>query len=82
MRRQRNNPQSKGKEEIPERVLNEIEASKLSDTEFKTMVIKKLNELSENYKKLEGSYMELTANNISMKKGHRNHQQEPRGNEE
>ena len=41
---QRNNPQSKGKEESPRRVLNEIEASKLSDTEFKPMVIKKLNE--------------------------------------
>ena len=31
-------------------MLNGIEASKLSDTELKTMVIRKLNELSENYK--------------------------------
>ena len=38
MGRQRNNPQSKGKEESSERELNEIEASKLLDTEFKTMV--------------------------------------------
>ena len=58
MGRQRNNPQSKGKEESSERVLNEIEASKLSDIEFKTMIIRKLNELSENYKKLQGSYKE------------------------
>ena len=48
MRRQKNNPPSKGKEESPERVLNEIEVSKLSDTDFNTMVIRKLNELSEN----------------------------------
>ena len=40
-------------------MLNGIEASKLSDTELKTMVIRKLNELSENYKKLQGSYKEL-----------------------
>ena len=49
MGRQRNNPQSKGKEESSQRMLNEIEASHLSDTEFKTMVIRKLNDLSENY---------------------------------
>ena len=34
MGRQRNNSQLKEKKEAPERVLNEIEASKLSDTEF------------------------------------------------
>ena len=32
------------------------------------MVIRKLNELSENYQNLQGSYEELTANYISMKK--------------
>ena len=53
MERQRNNPQSKGKEESSERVLNEIEASKLSNIEFKTMVIRKLKELSVNYQKLQ-----------------------------
>ena len=35
MGRQRNNPQSKGKEESSERMINEIEASQLSDSEFK-----------------------------------------------
>ena len=45
MGRQRNNSQSKGKEECSERMLNVIEASQLSDTEFKAMVIRKLNEL-------------------------------------
>ena len=37
----------KGKEEASEKMLTEIEASQLSDTEFKAMVIKKLNELRE-----------------------------------
>ena len=48
-------------------MLNEIEASQLSDTEFKTTVIWKLNELSANYQKPQGTYKELTANCISIK---------------
>ena len=51
----------KGKEEISERMLNEIEASQLSDIEFKAMAIRKLNELTENYQKLQGNNNELTA---------------------
>ena len=47
-------------------MLSEIEASKLS--EFKIMVIRKLNQFSENYKELQGSYKKLTANYISMKR--------------
>ena len=35
MGRQRNNPQMKGKGEVSETMLNEKEASKLSDSEFK-----------------------------------------------
>ena len=68
MGRQRNNPQMKGKEETSEKMLNEKEASQLLDTEFKAMVIRKLNELTENYHKLKGNYNELTANYINMKK--------------
>ena len=45
MGRQRNNPQMKGKEEASETMLNEKEASQLSDTEFKAMVIRKLTDL-------------------------------------
>ena len=67
MGRQRNNPQMKGKEEVSERMLSETEATQLSDTEFKAMVIRKLNELTENYQKLQGNYNELTANYINMK---------------
>ena len=71
MGKHRNNPQMKGKEEVSERMLNEIEASQLSDIVFKVMVTRKLNELSElkkNYQKLQGTYNELTANYINMKK--------------
>ena len=55
-------------EEVSERMLNEKEASQLSDTEFKELVIRKLNELTQNYQKLQGNYNELTANYINMKK--------------
>ena len=71
MGRQRNNPQMKGKEEASERMLTEKEASQLSDTEFKAMVISKLTELSElteNYQKLQGKYNELTAKYINKRK--------------
>ena len=67
MGRQRNKPQMKGKEEASKKMLNEIEASQLSDIEFKAMVIRKLNELNENYQKLQGNYEEPTASYISMK---------------
>ena len=58
----------KGKEETSERMLTEIEASQLSDTEFKAMVIGKLTELRENYQKLQENYNELTSNYINIKK--------------
>ena len=68
MGRQRNNPQMKGKGEVSETMLNEKEASQLSDSEFKELVMRKLNELTQNYQKLQGNYNELTANYINMKK--------------
>ena len=58
----------KGKEEASETMLTEKEASQLSDTDFKAMVIRKLTEHTENYQKLQGNYNELTANYINMKK--------------
>ena len=57
MGRQRNNPQKKGKEEASERMLTEKEATQLSYTEFKAMVIRKLTELTKNYKKLRETTM-------------------------
>ena len=68
MGRQRNNLQMKGREKASERMLTEIEESQLPDIEFKAMVIRKLNELTQNYQKLQGNYNELTANYINMKK--------------
>ena len=49
-------------------MLTEKEASQLSDTDLKAMVIRKLTELIDNYQKLQGNYNELTANYINMKK--------------
>ena len=49
-------------------MLDEKEASQQSDIEFKELVIRKLNELTENYQKLQGNYNELTANFINMKR--------------
>ena len=68
MGKQRKNHYLKRKEESSERMLSAIDASQLSDIEFKTMVMWKLTELSMNYQKIQGSYEELTANYISMKK--------------
>ena len=72
----------KGKEVLSETILNEKQASQLSDTEFKALVIRKLNELTQNYQKLQGNYNELTANYMNIKKQNRNYQQGPRGNQD
>ena len=61
MGRQKKNLHSKGMEDSPLKELNEMEVTKLSDIEFKLMVMKMLKELTDNYK-------ELSENNISMKK--------------
>ena len=58
----------KGKEEASERMLTEIDASQLSDTKFKALVITKLNELTDNYQKIHRIYNEITANYINTKK--------------
>ena len=52
--------------------LNEMEASNLPETEFKTLVIRMLNELMER----------IDEHNESIKKGHRNHKKESDRNEE
>ena len=49
-------------------MLNEKEASQLSDIEFEELVIRKLNELTQYYQKLHGNYNELTANYTNMKR--------------
>ena len=47
----------KGKGEVSDTMLNEKEASQLSDTDFKELVIRTLNEFTQNYQKLQGNYM-------------------------
>ena len=50
----------KGKGEVSETMLNEKEVSQLSDNEFKELLIKKLNELTQTTK----NYMETTMNSL------------------
>ena len=49
MRRQRNMVQMKEQIKTPEKELNKVEVSNLSQAEFKTLIIKILKELSENF---------------------------------
>ena len=51
----------KVKKEASERMLNEIEASQLSDIEFKAVVIRKFNEFTENY---QNNYRETMMNSL------------------
>ena len=60
MGRLKNNGQSKGNEESSQRVLNEIEASQLSDIEFKAMVTRKLTELTRTTR----NYRQTTMNSL------------------
>ena len=62
----------KGKGEVSERMLNEKQASQLSDSEFKELVMRKLHELTQNYQKLQGNYNELTEKLYQHEKGNRN----------
>ena len=59
MGRQKKNMQSKGMEDSPLKELNEMEVSKLSDIDFKIMVMKILKELTDNYKELSENYINL-----------------------
>ena len=55
MRRQRNVAQMKEKIVIPEKELNKMEISNLSNTEFKTLVIRMLKELSKDLNNIKRS---------------------------
>ena len=65
MRRQRNTVQMK--EKIPEKELNEMKTSNLSDVEFKTLVIRMLRELIEYGKKIKEE-MKVTVAEIEKRK--------------
>ena len=63
MGRQRNKPQMKGKQEASERILNEIEANQLSYSEFKAVVIRKLNDsltITKNYRETTMNSLQTT----------------------
>ena len=66
MKRERNRSKMKEQGKSPEKELSDMEASKLPGTEFKTMVIRMLKELTENFN--------------SIKK-HGNHKKDPLRNE-
>ena len=76
MGRQKKNMPSKGMEDCPLKELNAMEVSKLSDIEFKIMIIKMLKELTDNYKELSENYnsmkkeIETILKNRSYYKGH------------
>ena len=52
MKRQRNMAQMKEQNKTPERELNKMGTSNLSDAEFETLVIRMLKELSEDLKSM------------------------------
>ena len=59
MRRQRNTAQMKEQIKTPEKELNKMEMSKLSDAEFKTLVSRMLKELSEYFNGIKKDQSEM-----------------------
>ena len=68
MWRQRHRFQMKKQEKTPEKELNEMEASKLKDTEYQPMVIRMLKELCENFNSMKKG-TETIKKNLSKIKG-------------
>ena len=67
MRRQRNMAQVKEQIKIPEKELNKIEISNVSDVEFKTLVIRMLKELSKDLKSIKKIQSEIKDTLIEIK---------------
>ena len=67
MRRQRNMAQMKEQIKSPEKELNEMEISNLSDAEFKTLVIMMLKELSEDLNSIKKIQSEMKDTLIEIK---------------
>ena len=67
MRRQRNMAQMKEQIETPEKELNKMEISNLSDAEFKTLVIRMLKELSEDLNSIKKVQSEMKDTLIEIK---------------
>ena len=67
MRRQRNMAQMKEQIKTPEKELNKMEISNLSDVEFKTLVIRMLKELSEDLSSIKKIQSEMKDSLIEIK---------------
>ena len=67
MRRQRNMAQMKEQVKTPEKELNEMEISNLPDTEFKTLVTRKLKELSEDLSSIKKTQSETKDTLVKIK---------------
>ena len=67
MRRQRNMAQMKEQIKTPEKELNEMEISNLSDAEFKTLVIRMLKEISEDLNSIKNIQSETKDTLIEIK---------------
>ena len=67
MRRQRNMAQMKEPIKTPEKELNKIEISNLSDAEFKLLVIRMLKELSEDLSSIKNIQSEMKDTLIEIK---------------
>ena len=68
MRRQRNMAQMKEQNKIPEKELNKMEISSLSDAEFKTLVIRMLKELNGNFNSIKKTQAEMNITLGEIKK--------------
>ena len=67
MRRQRNMAQIKEQIQTPEKELNKMEISNLSDAEFKTLVIRIFKELSEDLNSIKKIQSEMKGTLIDIK---------------
>ena len=67
MKRQRNMDQMKGQIKTPEKELNEMEISNISETQFKTLVIRMLKELSEDLNSIKKIQSEVKDSVIEIK---------------
>ena len=68
MRRQRNISQMKEQNKTPEKELNEMEISNLSDAEFKTLVIRMLQELTGYFNSIKKTQAEMKVTLSEIKK--------------
>ena len=65
--RQRNMPQMEEQNKTPEKELNKMEISNLREAEFKTLLIRMLKELSENFNSIKKDMETIKKNQSEMK---------------